>query len=749
MMLTKFAKEPFYVFNVPYIISWTMNWTVNILLGCLLLFPQMLWAQPMVSKTNLRPKIGLVLSGGGAKGFAHIGALKVLEEAGIQPDFIGGTSMGSIIGGLYSIGYTSQMLRDMVAKLNWEELLTDKISRRNFSIEEKAEDGRYILSFPVRRTRIEMPAGLRSGQNVTNMLSKLTSPAYRYKTFSDYPIPFFCMAADIELGQQVILDNGYLPDAMRASMSIPTLFTPFELHNRLLLNNFPADIMKKRGADIIIGVDVQRTLYSKSELTSIRKIVDQMGSFLRNQTTVDNRKLTSYLILPNIAHYSITDFNKADSLMDAGEREARKMLPRLKLLADSLNLLGPAPVRIAPAVLPDHLPILEIKYEGLIKVPWRVVQNRFGIYVGDTISLDNLSKAVDRVYASQYFDMITFKLEPKNDGIRLVLRMVEKDYGLVRMGIHYDNDFEALLLFNADFRNLLLNGSKLSVDVGLGRNPRLSLLYYLSRGRWPNVGMSIKSNGLDVYSFDKMGDRTASFRYSELLLDLYAETILSNSTAIGFGSQFESSTLSQTVTSLRTGVVEQSFLNVYAFLKVDTYDRAFYPGKGGSLWAEVKLVNGLEEKPAFKPSVVVDVEYRNAFNVSSRFSIIPSLNIGMAISDSLPYQYRSFIGGANSGPLRNSFPFVGLNFMQRSDYSAMVAGCDLQYEFRHNHFLILKYNIGKTEHKPEKLLQLTNTIQGIGLTYGYNSPLGPVELTVMTSNYTNKALTFINLGYSF
>ena len=731
-----------------------MKCTAKFLSGCFLLLPLLLWAQPMVTKTNLRPKIGLVLSGGGAKGFAHIGALKVLEEAGIQPDFIGGTSMGSIIGGLYSIGYDSKMLRDMVANLNWSELLTDKISRRNFSIEEKCEDGRYILSFPVRRIRIEMPAGLRSGQNVTNMLSKLTSPAYRFKTFNDYPIPFFCMAADIELGQQVILDKGYLPDAMRASMSIPTLFTPFELQNRLLvdgglLNNFPADIMKKRGADIIIGVDVQRTLYSKTELTSIRKIVDQMGSFLRNQATVDNRKLTSYLILPNITHFSMTDFDKADSLIDAGEREARKMLPRLKLLADSLNLLGPAPVRIPLAVIPDHLPILEIKYEGLLNVPWRVVQNRFGIYVGDTISLDKLSKAIDRVYASQYFDMITFKLEPKDDGIRLVLRMVEKDYGLLRMGIHYDNDFEALLLFNADFRNLLINGSKLSVDAGLGTNPRLSLLYYLSGGRWPNVGMSIKSNGSNFYSFDDKGDRTARFRYSELLFDVYTETILSNSTSTGFGVQFESTKINPAVTSQRSDVIEQSFLNAYVFLKVDTYDKAFYPSKGGSLWAEAKLINGTEEQHVFKTSFVIGVRYRNAFKISSRVSVIPTLNIGMAISDTLPYQYRSFVGGSNSGPLPSSFPFVGLNFMQRSDYSAMVAGCDLQYEFRHNHFLILKYNIGKTEHKPEKLLQLTNAIQGIGLTYGYNSPLGPIELTVMTSNYSNKVLTFINLGYSF
>src|ERR1035437_1809678 len=190
-----------------------MKWTGKLVFGFLLFLPFLVMSQSLEQKTSLRPKIGLVLSGGGAKGFAHIGALKVLEEAGIQPDYIGGTSMGSIIGGLYAIGYNSQMLRELIAKLNWDELLTDKISRRNFSIEEKSEDGRYILSFPVRRTKIELPMGLRSGQNVTNMLSKLTSPAYQYKSFKDFPIPFFCVAADIETGQQVILDSGYLPDA--------------------------------------------------------------------------------------------------------------------------------------------------------------------------------------------------------------------------------------------------------------------------------------------------------------------------------------------------------------------------------------------------------------------------------------------------------------------------------------------------------------------------------------------------------
>lgn len=721
----------------------------------LLLVPSLIFAQQIDSIKSFRPKVGLVLSGGGAKGFAHIGVIKVLEEAGIRPDFVGGTSMGSIIGGLYALGYDSESMKRLIAKVNWDELLNDKISRRDLSIEEKSEDGRYIFSFPFRRSHFEMPAGLRSGQNISNLLSKLTSPAYRISKFDQLPIPFYCVAADIEKGESVLLNSGYLADAMRASMSIPTLFTPIEIDNKLLVdgglfNNYPADIMKKQGADIIIGVDVQRTLFTKKELHSIKRVVEQMGNFLRNQTTLDNRKITDYLIQPEVTHFSITDFNSADSIIDIGERAARKMLPSLLKLVDTLNTMGPAPKKVSLADMNDQLIVKAIRYEGLKNVPERVVQNRLDIYVGDTISIDDLSKAIDRTYASQYFDIVTYKLEPKDDGVCLVVRLIEKNYGIVKLGIHYDSDFEASLLFNAVFRNVLFNGSKLSVDFGLGRNPRFSFEYYLNNGRWPNIGTSIKTNTLDVYNYDQDGNKTASYRYSEMLIDLFAETIISNSMVAGFGGQFEMSSLRKAISPLSLGDVEQAFFNLYAYYKIDTYDRAFFPRKGGSLWIEGKLVNGINKRVAdYDAATIITLKYRNAFKISNKLTIAPSLNIGAAIADSLPFQHHYFIGGANFGESRQLFPFMGMNLMQHSDYSALVLGCDLQYEFHRNHFLILKYSIGRTARKAESLFNISSDFQGVGLTYGYNSPIGPIELSLMVSNNTKKVLSFINLGYWF
>jgi NTE family protein len=563
------------------------------------------------------------------------------------------------------------------------------------------------------------------------------------------------MAADIEKGEPVLLNSGYLADAMRASMSIPTLFTPIEIDNKMLVdgglfNNYPADIMKKQGADIIIGVDVQRTLFTKKELHSIKRVVEQMGNFLRNQSNLDNRKVTDYLIQPDVKQYTITDFDKADSIIESGERAARKMLPSLLKLVDSLNKIGPAPKKIPLAVMSDQLIIKAIKYEGLKNVPERVVENRLDIYVGDTVSIDDLSKAIDRTYASQYFDIVTYKLEPKDDGVCLVVRVIEKDYGLVKMGIHYDNDFEASLLFNAVFRNLLINGSKLTVDLGLGRNPRFSFQYYLNNGRWPNVGTSVKTNTLDVYNYDPDGNKTASYRYSEMLVDLFAETIISNSMTFGMGGQFEMSSLRKAVSPFQLGNIEQAFFNLYAYYKVDTYDRAFYPRKGGSLWIEGKLIYGINKAVSdYDAATLLTLRYRNAFKINNKFSIIPSVNIGTAIADSLPLQHRYLIGGANFGDSRQLFPFIGMNLMQHSDYSAVVLGCDLQYEFHKNHFLVLKYSIGKTARKAQSLLDMSSDYQGIGLTYGYNSPIGPIELTLMVSNDTNKVLSFINLGYWF
>src|SRR5690554_945681 len=220
----------------------------------LLLFIFVLIPVLAISQQKDDVKVGLVLSGGGAKGLAHIGALKVIEEAGIEIDYIGGTSMGAIVGGLYAVGYTPAQMDSLFQVLDFEELIRDRLPRSSKTFIERAHNERYTLTLPFDHFKIGFPSGLSKGQNLYNLMSNLMHHVHQVEDFSKLPIPFFCIAADIETGQTVMLDHGSLPDAVAASAAIPTIFSPVELDDRLLIdggvfNNYPVEELRQRGAD--------------------------------------------------------------------------------------------------------------------------------------------------------------------------------------------------------------------------------------------------------------------------------------------------------------------------------------------------------------------------------------------------------------------------------------------------------------------------------------------------------------------
>ena len=268
-----------------------------------------------------RKKVGLVLSGGGAKGIAHIGVIEVLEKAGIPVDYVVGTSMGSIVGGLYAIGYDIQVLDSMVRNQNWSFLLSDKVYRDNLSFPEKEMTEKYILSFPFGRGKENrMPAGFVSGQNVYHLFSDLTVGYHDSLNFEELPIPFACVAANIIDGKEVVLKQGDLVQAMRASMAIPGVFTPVHLDSLILVdggivNNFPVDVAKAMGADIIIGVDVQSDLKKAEQLNSLPGVMGQLIHLLCMNKFEENLKLTDLYIKPDLNEYSAASFNQELSLI--------------------------------------------------------------------------------------------------------------------------------------------------------------------------------------------------------------------------------------------------------------------------------------------------------------------------------------------------------------------------------------------------------------------------------------------------
>ena len=286
-----------------------------------------------------RPKIGLVLSGGGAKGLAHVGILKIIEQSGLKIDYVTGTSMGSIVGGLYAAGYKADMLEQLVLTTDWDELLADEISRRSVAINEKSDLDKYIGSLEISKKGIELPQGYKRGQKLTSLLSRLTLHVQNIEDFDRLPIPFRCIATDIVTGEAYVLKKGSLSEAMRASMAIPSIFTPIEIDGRLLVDggvirNLPVSDAREMGADIIIAVDVGAPLYKKDELKSVMNIMDQSVSLLGARSTKEQQLLSDILLAPDIKGFSSSDFKRGKELIALGENTARLALPEMKALAE-------------------------------------------------------------------------------------------------------------------------------------------------------------------------------------------------------------------------------------------------------------------------------------------------------------------------------------------------------------------------------------------------------------------------------
>lgn len=704
--------------------------------------------------TSPRPRVGLVLSGGGAKGFAHIGALKVLEEAGIRPDFIGGTSMGSIIGGLYAIGYSAHALDSIVQSEDWDILLRDKIQRRNISIEEKLDDERYIISFPLANRKIDIPAGIIRGQNISLLLSVLTSPVYRTRDFKKFPIPFLCVAADLEIGQTVVIDSGYLASAMRASMSIPTLFMPTELDNRLLvdgglLNNYPVADVKNSGADIIIGVDVQRSLYKKDELNTFMKVINQSAAFLRQPLNEANRELVDISIKPEVNKYQVLDFNLADSLIYQGEKAARKNFGQLRALADSLDKLGPAPPVIVLSRPLDSVFVERVIVSGLNHVSDDLVKGKLDVEEGTWVQLADIERGVKRIYGSQYFDLVTFELSPCLKGACLNIKVLEKSAGLIRLALHYDNDNLASILVNSTFRNVVFNGSKLSLDFELGKNPRFAARYFINRGLAPGLGINLRNESFDIY-LNNTKDKYAAFRYNEYLFDIYSESILSNSVSMGLGSQIQFSNITENVSAVEISDMNSNFLSAYGFFRMDTYDRIYFTHRGTQFYAEYRLTKGIsKDYIAYKPIHTILLRYFKAYPVLRRVTLLTKFYGYIASGDTIPNQYRSYMGGLGEYHVNNMIPFMGLSFMQRSGNVGIAFNLDAQWRFWKDNYVTLSWDVGNTAVKTKNLMDGNTLASGIGLTYGYDSPIGPLEFTVMASNYSKSAMTYFNIGFRF
>lgn len=407
-----------------------------------------------------RKKVGLVLSGGGAKGMAHIGALKVIEKAGIPIDYVVGTSMGSIIGGLYSIGYTPEQMDSLVRKQDWQFLLSDRTPRKEKNLSEREADEKYIISVPFSKIAIkEVTGGLIKGQNIANLFSELTLGYHDSINFNRLPIPFACVSENIVNGEEYVFHEGILAQAMRASMAIPGVFTPVRMDNMVLIdggviNNYPVDIAKKMGADIIIGVDVQSELKPADELDGAGAILAQLVDLMGQETYLKNLDETNVHIKVDVEGFSAASFSQLaiDSLINRGERAALQEENALIALKKEIGIPADYMPKRKTYFIPEEVVMIkQISFEGLDEEDKKWIIKRCDLRENGFNTLERIEGATSIIRANTTYSSVTYKLQKESGNeYNLVYTINKKQENKINIGIRFGIEQEGRDFFRVE-----------------------------------------------------------------------------------------------------------------------------------------------------------------------------------------------------------------------------------------------------------------------------------------------------------
>ncbi len=706
--------------------------------------------------TVRRPKIGLVLSGGGAKGFAHVGALKVIEEAGIPIDYITGTSMGSIVGSLYAIGYDAATLEKVIAGQNWESLLNNESNREYVPAITKEEESRYLLSLPVKAKKIAIPEGFLNGQKVMELVTYLCYGYHDLTDFSKLPIPFKCIAADIATGEEVVLDKGYLPKAIRASMSVPAVFAACEIDNRMLVdggivNNFPVDRCREMGADIIIGIDIGDDLMSKDKILSIPDMISQLTTLMSHTKTKKNSENVDILIKPDISGYSASSFNTdaAKVLMTRGEEAARKALPEMIRLRDSLGLKQ---VLRIPRQLPDsntQIYVNSIDVQGTEKTNIVSILGKMGIDKEKKTTLNEIREGISRIYATGNYRNIDYKIS--GDEEKTVTIMVkEVSTNRLNIGLNYNTDLNAAALINLTLCSDRVSGSNLSLDAKLSTSPVFSVRYSLDRGSGPGFIASASYISDKLYGY-QYKQKVSEINLQETNLQVGTQILISDMLKLSLGSSLEYFHFGSAFGSIdSSNINDDTFINYFLKGSLDKFDSPTFPNSGWTMNGIVKLVtdNGLNYKGQ-SPFVMFGLNIRIAKQLSDRVVFLPALNSQFALTSKAPVFYRSYTGGfQKTNYFGNYLPFAGMKRMELNADNVAYISLDFRVSLWQKIYTTLISNAGFYNNNSSDQPQ-GNFIIGGGLSVAYDSVVGPVEVILSTSNFNNQIRPYFSLGYYF
>ena len=734
-----------------------------------------------------RKKVGVVLSGGGAKGMAHIGVLKVLEKAGIPVDIVTGTSMGSIIGGLYAIGYNANSLDSMVRVQDWSYVITDKEDLRNQSLSDRKKQNTYFFTTGMTIGKRDMNAGgIIKGKNLAELFNQLCVGFTDSLDFTrDLPIPFACVATDIITNDEVDFHSGRLPQAMRASMAIPAAFSPVRTGDKVLVdgglkNNYPADIAREMGADVIIGVTVQGAPKVAEDMGGTMSIISQIVDVNCKNKVEENLAITDLHLQVDTKGYGSASFSPAaiDTLIRRGEELAMRhwdditALKQLIGIDDSFRPVILHPLR--PKVMTEKHRVLGFTFENMTPQAERFLRQKFHLDRTDSIDANleqelTTSMRVDLFYQTAECRLVPEKLEASvrkvhgirdevdslwthADGVRVILSAGNRKSVQFHAGFRFDTEEYAAVQLGLDIplKTAIPVSTEITARLGKRMKVGAELTVHPRFFTRPKISYTFYRNDVDVYN---NGDRDYNIRYNQFQGELTPFNFDLRHFNLQLGVRWDYMHYRSKLgseTSNQVTLENEHFFSYRARLNYNSEDNWNFPKRGARFRSEFAyLTDNFAKLDGETGMMEYSGDWRWSFTIGERFTLQPMLYGRLLFGDVVPPVFGNTIGTDWFGHyVEQQMPFAGIGNMEYIDHQFVAVQLQAQEHIGGNSYMLLRLAGGQQADKLKNLFDQT-TLFGVQAAYFYNTMFGPVGAALGYSNRTKKPYFYLNLGYEF
>ncbi len=731
-----------------------------------------------------RKKVAVVLSGGGAKGIAHIGALKVIEQAGIPIDMVVGTSMGAVVGGLYSIGYAPGQLDSMVMSQDWSLLLSDRTPRSDQPYSEKENDDRYLITYPFGRDAGGV-SGLVQGTNLDMLFSDMMVGYHDSLDFRRLPIPFVCIATDLVDGSEVIMDKGVLPTAMRASMAIPGFFTPVYVKDAVLvdgglINNYPTDVARDMGADIIIGVDVQSGLFDKDDLLNATQVARQIIELNMHQQDYSSKVAdTDAYIKVDVEGYSSQSFNlpALDTLIRRGYESALAKSDVLMNLKREIGLSEdfrpPEREPFVPLTDRGSFQVYNVTFEELTERQQKWVMRKCRIRENSRMTVARLNQCVSILGAATAHTGIYYSLRDTLDGYNLDLHMDAVKGNSVSVGVNFDTEeissvvaggifrlgrnfpmeasvtarFGKRLMLDAYYMFLLspLSGFKFNytfnhddININSGGKRLYNPTYNRNFGSVSFVNMNFLRQNLKM----ELGVAFTKYRYLSLLTDDYRNFEEESTPSGGKIPDYRDNLMSNR---------NARMWSYFAQFNYETLDSRYFARRGTALSLDFEVfTDNFVQWRQHAPFAALSLSWTTAIPVSGRLSLIPGIYGRVVSGSDIPFPMLNAVGGKFFGRyMPHQLPFDGIGYMEITPNIFIASQIRAQQRIGRRHYVSGSFNYGIAADEFFALAPEGKNYFGASLDYGYDLRRFPLQVSLGWSNITSTVGFYFQAGYMF